>query len=87
MNTQEQLSALESRQLELLAVMRESDAHALKCQKLGRSFASEYPEDFAAYNAANAEYNENEGRVEELKAALAAEAAAIAEVREEVEGE
>lgn len=67
MNTKEQISALESRQLELLATMRKSDAHALKCQKLGRSFETEYPEDFAAYTAANAEYNEKEIQLEELR--------------------
>ena len=87
MNTQEQLSALESRQLELLAVMRESDAHALKCQKLGKSFASEYPEDFAAYEAARQEYNENEVALAELQEQRNAELEAEAAARENQEGE
>lgn len=70
MTTKEQISALESRQLELRATMSESDAHALKCQKLGITFAEEYPADFAAYNAANAEFNANEGKLAELEATL-----------------
>lgn len=73
MTTKEQISALESRQLELRATMFESDAHALKCQKLGKTFAEEYPADFAAYNAANAEFNENEKQLAELEANLLVE--------------
>lgn len=91
MTTKEQISALESRQLELRATMAESDAHALKCQKLGRTFAEEYPADFAAYNAANAEFNENESRLSELEANLATEEEAEQVSRlnasEEVEGD
>lgn len=89
METQLSINALEKRQNELLAEMSKSDAHALKCNKLGKSFADEYPEDFAAYQAANAEYNENEQQLAALRAQLeeerAAEAAAVRP--EEVEGE
>ncbi len=60
MTTTEQIATLESRQLELLKAMRQSDAHASKCTKLGKSFAEEYPEEHAAYAAANDEYNGNE---------------------------
>lgn len=60
MTTTEQIATLESRQLELLKTMRQSDAHASKCTKLGKSFADEYPEEHAAYAAANDEYNNNE---------------------------
>lgn len=66
MTTQEQINALESKQLSLLGVMSRSDAHAAKCVKLGVSFAENYPEDLAAYNTANAEYNRNEETLAEL---------------------
>jgi len=88
MQTQLSINALEKRQNELLAEMSKSDAHALKCSKLGKSFAEEYPEDFAGYEAARAEYNDNEGRLAELRAALEEERAAEdAAVRPEGEGE
>ena len=87
MNTLESISALESRQLELLGVMRQSDAHALKCQKLGKVFADEYPEDFAAYEAARQEYNENEVALAELQEQRNAELEAEAAARENQEGE
>lgn len=73
MEKQEQLNALESRQLELLAIMEKSDAHASKCAKLGLKFNQEYPDDLAEYQAANAEYNVNESRINALKAEIAAE--------------
>ena len=59
MAKQEQLNALESRQLELQAIMEKSDAHASKCSKLGLKF--------------NQEYNANESRINALKAEIAAE--------------
>lgn len=70
---QEQINALESRQLELQAIMEKSDAHASKCSKLGLKFNQEYPDDLAEYQAANAEYNTNESRIRALKAEIAAE--------------
>lgn len=73
MAKQEQLNALESRQLELQAIMEKSDAHASKCSKLGLKFNQEYPDDLAEYQAANAEYNTNESRIKALKAEIAAE--------------
>lgn len=66
-NLQEQINVLESRQLELLAIMSSSDAHAAKCIKLGLSFQEEYPEEFAAYKAAREEYNSNEGELLNIK--------------------
>ena len=60
MNTIEQISALESRQLYLLAEMKKSDDHAVKCAKLGVKFQTQYPQEYVAYQAANTEYNENE---------------------------
>ena len=73
MDAREQLQQLEERQLELLAVMSESDAHAAKCAKLGKKFATAYPEDYAAYIAANEEYNANETKIAEAKLAIEAE--------------
>ena len=73
MDARTQLQQLEERQLELLAVMSESDAHAAKCAKLGKKFATAYPEDYAAYIAANEEYNANEAKIAEAKLAIEAE--------------
>ena len=57
----------------MLSVMSESDAHAAKCAKLGKKFATAYPEDYAAYIAANEEYNANEAKIAEAKLAIEAE--------------
>lgn len=73
MAKQEQLNALESRQLELQAIMAKSDAHASKCAKLGLKFNEAYPSDLAEYQVANQEYNDNEIQIEALKAEIAAE--------------
>lgn len=75
METQERINALESRQLELRALMAKSDAHASKCVKMGTKFSTQYPEEAAAYKAANTEYNENEATLEELYAQRAQEEA------------
>ncbi len=61
------INALESRLLALAAAMRESDAHALKCFKMGLDFTAEYPDEYAAYLLARAEYNEVEERLAELQ--------------------
>ena len=78
---QEQINALESRQQELLAKMASTDAHAAKCVKLGKKFSAQYPEEHAEYEAANAEYNQNEEALAELYAQRDAEK----EVEEAVE--
>lgn len=75
MEKREQLNTLESRQLELQAIMASSDAHAAKCVKLGKKFSTQYPKEFEAYEAANEEYNQNESVIAELKAELASEEA------------
>lgn len=54
------IDALQSRQLTLRAIMASSDERAAKCMKTGVSFRETYPDDFARYEAANAEYNRNE---------------------------
>ena len=80
MTNEEKLSALQSRQLELLAIIGKSDAHAAKCQKLGLVFGSEYPDDVKEYDTANAEYNDNETMLAQLQADFdAAQKAVITE--------
>ena len=66
LNTRDQINLLESRQLELRAIMQKSDEHALKCYKSGLDFKKEYPEDWNAYNKARLEYNENETQLAEM---------------------
>lgn len=67
MNKQEELNKLQSRQLELMAQMKASDAYSCKCQKLGLVFSEAYPNDYAAYILANNEYNENEPKIVTLE--------------------
>lgn len=81
MEKRTELSRLESRQLELLAEMASSDAHAAKCAKLGLSFAETYPHDLEQYKAAVSEYNENETRIAELRQEIADDEAAEAAAR------
>ena len=70
---QEELNKLQSRQLELLALMGKSDAHAAKCAKLGVKFSDEYPNELKEYEAANAEYNSNEEVISTLKIQIQSE--------------
>ena len=80
MTNEEKLSALQSRQLELLALMGKSDAYAAKCAKLGVKFSDEYPDELKEYEAANAEYNDNETMLAQLQADFdAAQKAVITE--------
>ena len=74
---QEELNKLQSRQLELLALMGKSDAHAAKCAKLDLDFKTTYPADLAEYEAANVEYNSNESAIAELKVQITDEVAKI----------
>lgn len=76
METQRQIDILESRQLELRAIMAQSDDRAAKCSKSGLDFRATYPLDYEEYEAANAEYNRNEQTLAELKAKRAEELAA-----------
>lgn len=76
METQQQINILESRQLELRAIMAQSDDRAVKCFKNGISFKETYPEDCARYETASAEYNANEKTLAELRARRAEELAA-----------
>lgn len=58
---------LGEQQLQLAAVMSESDAHASKCIKLGLNFQEAYPADYAAYTAAREQYNANEEELAKLE--------------------
>ena len=66
MTNEENLSRLQARQLELLALMGKSDTHAAKCVKLGLNYSESYPEELETYKAARDEYNINEVRLSEL---------------------
>ena len=72
METQQQINELQSRQLELRAIMASSDERAAKCFKNGTSFRETYPDDFARYDA---EYNRNEQTLAKLEATREAERA------------
>ncbi len=56
----EKYNALTAELLRLQSVMRESDAHAVKCQKLNLNFSKTYPDDFKRYEQAREEYNKVE---------------------------
>lgn len=58
---------LHEKQLQLAAVMSESDAHASKCIKLGLNFQEAYPADYAVYTAAREQYNANEEELAKLE--------------------
>ena len=74
---QEELNKLQSRQLELLALMGKSDAHAAKCAKLGVKFSDKYPNDLKEYEAENAEYNSNESAITALEEDIKSEVVEI----------
>jgi hypothetical protein len=65
---------LDARQVQLQVIISKSDAHAIKCSKLGISFEETYPNDLAEYMTAITEYNQNEERMKELKALIEEEA-------------
>lgn len=67
MTKQEELKQLQARKVALLTIMASSDAHAAKCAKLGKKFSTQYPDDYAAYVAANEEYQTVEQRVSNLE--------------------
>lgn len=73
MTTIEKISALESRQIVLSNIIASSDAHAIKCAKLGLDFGKTYPDDLKAYEQAIKEFNENEIELANLAIALEAE--------------
>lgn len=73
MTTIEKISALESRQIILSNIIASSDAHAIKCAKLGLDFGKTYPDDLKAYEQAIKEFNENEIELANLTIVLETE--------------
>lgn len=67
MNKREILHEKESLLVSLLARMEKSDAHALKCAKLGLSFSETYPTEAEEYAAIREEYNAVEEEIEALR--------------------
>lgn len=65
MEIQEKILVLESEQNELYKVIR-NDGHAIRCQKTGQAFAEAYPEEYAAYESAYAQYQANKAELAEL---------------------
>lgn len=57
----------QQRMNELKGIMADSDNHAKKAKKLEVDFAETYPDDKAAYIAANAEYHELESACMEIE--------------------
>ena len=80
----QQIRTLESRQTELRNKMSESDPHLWGClKKVLELFRQSYPEDYAAYTAANEEYNANEVKLAELQTKLDEEERAVENHRRE----
>lgn len=76
METQRQIDILESRQLELRAVMAKSDDRAAKCIKSGLDFRATYPLVMRSTKRPTRKYNANEKTLAELRARRAEELAA-----------
>lgn len=60
-------NALAAELLRLQGIMRDSDAHAMKCQKLGIAFSETYPDEYEAYVQARDAYNATEQEMSELE--------------------
>ena len=73
MDLRVQLNSLESRQLELYAIMKSSDEHMLSCIKQGEDFSKKYPDEKATHAAAREEYNKNEDEIANIRLQLEAE--------------
>ncbi len=63
----EKHNALATELLRLQSVMRDSDAHAMKCQKIGLDFNKTYPDEYKAYEQAREAYNKVELEIAELE--------------------
>jgi conjugal transfer/entry exclusion protein len=87
MNKHEELKQKQARMVELRTIMASSDAHAAKCAKLDKKFQTQYPEDYAAYVAANEEYQAVEQRVKELEFEISLEEEPMHEVEQPAESE
>lgn len=78
----EKHNALTAELLKLQSIMRESDAHAVKCQKLNLNFSETYPDDFKRYEEAREKYNKMELELIELEKIVVED-----EVRAPLEGD
>lgn len=67
--------------------MAESDAHAAKCIKLGKTFKKEYPQEYEQYEAARERYNAIDEELAALQAAEITEEAVPAMMEQEEEQE
>ena len=74
----EKYNALTAELLKQQSIMRKSDAHAIKCQKLGLDFKKVYPDEFSVYYNAREAYNKAEHELAELE---------LVEIEEEVHHE
>lgn len=63
----EKHNALTAELLKLQSIMRDSDAHAVKCQKLNLNFSKTYPDDFKRYEEAREKYNKVDLELIELE--------------------
>lgn len=63
----EKYNALTAELLKQQSIMRKSDAHAIKCQKLGLDFKKVYPDEFTVYYKARDAYNKAEQELAELE--------------------
>lgn len=63
----EKYNALTAELLKQQSIMRKSDEHAMKCQKLGLDFGKTYPDDYKAYEQAREAYNNVEQAIAELE--------------------
>lgn len=63
----EKYNALTAELLKQQSIMRKSDVHAIKCQKLGLDFKQVYQDEFTIYYNAREAYNKAEQELAELE--------------------
>lgn len=64
---QEALKSLKEKQLELMQIMSEDDAHAIKCVKMGLTYEEQYPDEHSRYLMAREQYNRNEVQIAQIE--------------------
>lgn len=67
-NKEERLNTAYSQLLEIKSRISKSDEHAIKCAKLGLSFAELYPDEATEYQQAIAAYNAKEVEIANIQA-------------------
>lgn len=75
---QERINELESRNLELKNIIQESNSKALNCYKEGKKFSTTFPDEYAAFKAAEEELQKNLAEIKALRAEIAEETKAEA---------